>query len=451
MTAIPRLQLLSQEHKQAIHAATLQVLERTGVRVAHQGARQLLRNAGAEVRADDVVRIPAGLVDKALQTAPSQIVLAGRDGARDISLEGSNTYFGTGSDCPYILDWRTGERRPFTRADMVEAMRLCDALPNIDFVMSVGLISDAPAGESFLRQFELMLEHSRKPIVFTARDRQDIESIYNLCVGVSGSEAGFRARPHAALYAEPISPLTHATDPLDKLLFAAERGMPTVYTPGIMAGATAPVTVAGTLVTGNAELLSGLVISQLQAPGAPFIYGGVFTSMDMSSSVFLYASPEFYLFNIALADLAHHYRLPVFGTCGCSDAKLLDEQAAAEAAASTAVAALAGANLIHDVGYVESGLTACYELIVLVDELASLMRRLRQGVGLSDEELAVGEIGQVGPGGHFLDCEHTLRHFRQELWFPRLFDRRRFDTWTQDGAMPLGARLKARVREILEG
>jgi trimethylamine--corrinoid protein Co-methyltransferase len=328
-------------------------------------------------------------------------------------------------------------------------MRLCDALPNVDFVMSVGLVADAPAGASFLRQFEIMLEHNRKPIVFTARDRQDLATIYDLCVSVCGSAADFRGRPIAALYAEPISPLTHGPEAVDKLLFAAAQGLPTVYTPGIMAGGTGPMTLAGTVVTGNAELLSGLVLSQLSAAGAPFIYGGVFTCMDLASAVFLYGAPEFQLFNVALAELAHHYRLPVFGTCGCSDAKVLDEQAAAEITASTLVGALSGANLIHDVGYLESGLTASLEAIVLTDELAGFVRRMTQGLGLADEQLALREIAAVGPGGHFLDREHTARHFRQELWFPRLFDRRRFDAWQQDGALPLGARLKARVREIL--
>jgi trimethylamine--corrinoid protein Co-methyltransferase len=441
--------MFNEEQKQILHAATLEVLEQTGVRVLHAGARELLRAAGAEIGADHVVRIPAALVERALQTAPSRIVLAGRRGAREVVLEGWNAYFGTGSDCPNVLDWRTGERRRFTSADAVEAMRLCDALPNVDFVMSVGLVADAPAGASFLRQFEIMLEHNRKPIVFTARDRKDLATIYDLCVSVSGSAEDFRARPIAALYAEPISPLTHGPEAVDKLLFAAAQGLPTVYTPGIMAGGTGPMTLAGTVVTGNAELLSGLVLSQLSAAGAPFIYGGVFTCMDMASAVFLYGAPEFQLFNVALAELAHHYRLPVFGTCGCSDAKVLDEQAAAEITASTLVGALSGANLIHDVGYLESGLTASFEAIVLTDELAGFVRRMTQGLGLANEQLALGEIAAVGPGGHFLDREHTARHFRQELWFPRLFDRRRFDAWKQDGALPLGARLKARVREIL--
>lgn len=448
-TAVPRLKIFTEQQKRIIHAATLRVLEQTGVRLLHAGARELLRAAGAEVGADHLVKIPSALVERALQTAPSRIVLAGRHHARDVILEGRNSYFGTGSDCPNILDWRTGERRPFRAVDAVEAMRLCDALPNLDFVMSVGLIADAPAGESFQRQFEIMLDYNRKPIVFTSRDRQDTAAIYDLCVSACGSAEAFRARPIAALYVEPISPLKHGPEAVDKLLFATAHGLPAVYTPGIMAGGTGPVTLAGTLVTGNAELLSGLVISQLQAAGAPFVYGGVFTCMDMASAVFLYAAPEFYLYNIALAELAHHYRLPVFGTCGCSDAKLLDEQAAAEIAASTLVAALSGANLVHDVGYLESGLTACFEAIVLTDELAGFVRRMTQGIGLTDEQLALGEIAEVGPGGHFLDREHTLHHFRQELWFPRLLDRRRFDTWKQDGAMPLGARLKARVREIL--
>ena len=449
--ATPRLRLLDGVHVQTIHTATLEVLERTGVRVMHPKACELLAAAGAEVEDDGRARIPSRLVEKALETAPSCIVLAGRDGAPDITLEGRNSYLGTGSDCPNVLDWRTGERRPFAERDAIEAMTLCDALPNIDFVMSVGHISDLPPELRYRRQFEVMLKHNRKPIVFTARDREDIQGIYDLCLNACGSAEAFSSRPIAALYVEPISPLTHGVEAVDKLLFASERGLPTVYTPGIMAGGTAPVTLAGTLVTGNAELLSGLVISQLQAEGAPFIYGGVFTCMDMSTSVFLYAAPEFYLCNMALANLAHHYHLPVFSTCGCSDAKVLDEQAAAEIAGSMIVAVLSGANLIHDVGYLESGLTACFEAIVLADEFAGSVRRLTQGINLERDCLAVEEIGDVGPGGHFLDRQHTLEHFRQEFWFPQLFDRRRFDTWRQDGSKTVGARLKERLAGILEG
>lgn len=242
----------------------------------------------------------------------------------------------------------------------------------------------------------------------------------------------------------------HPDSSLKKLLFAAEKGIPVIYTPAPMAGATAPVTLAGTIVIGNAELLSGLVIAQLKKQGTPFIYGGVFTIIDMSTSNISYSAPEFYLLNMAMAEMARYYKLPVFSTAGCSDSKTLDQQAGIEAGISCLISALKGANLIHDVGYLNSGLTASYEMLVMSDEIISMVKRITKGIRIDRENLALDLIDRVGPGGNFLSTEHTLNHFRKELWFPTLMDRSTYQEWEKRGSQSLGHRCREKTECILK-
>jgi trimethylamine--corrinoid protein Co-methyltransferase len=252
-----------------------------------------------------------------------------------------------------------------------------------------------------------------------------------------------------ALYAEPISPLVLGNEAAEKLLFAADHGMPAVFTPGIMSGANAPGTLAGTLAQGLAEGLMGVVLAQLRRPGAPVILGGVITTMDMSTAVFTYGSPELSLLSVAAMDVLRWLELPVFSTAGCSDAKSFDQQAAAESAFSLLLTGLCGAHLIHDVGYLESGLTGSPEMLVASDELIGMVRRMVEGIVIDDDALAADVIDEVGPGGHFLDQEHTLRHFRREFWFPRLMDRQRWEIWREQGGQTLGQRAKALMHDLV--
>ena len=445
----PQFSVLSETQKNDLHLAALEVLRRTGVRFHHAGALELLKNAGAFISDGNLVKFPARLVQDALASAPGRIILCDRDGQPAVYLEGSKVYFGTGSDCLNLLDPRTGEHRLFVEADLVDAYHLCDALPNIHFVMSVGIPSDVDPLCLYDVQMAHMLEDTVKPVVFVTNDRAACQRAIDMAIAVAGSRAALREQQHILLYSEPSSPLQQSGTAVEKLLLMAEYELPVVHSPGPQMGATAPITLAAGLVMSLAEIFSSLVVHQLTRPGAPFVFGAGIHHMDMGSAQICYASPEFQLTKAAIAELGRWYGLPTWGYAGCSDAKVLDEQAALEATFSVITARLSGANLIHDVGYMESGLTGSYEMIVLTDELVGMVDHFMKGVAVNDDTLLVDEIDRVGPGGSYLDSDYTLQRFR-EFWFPGLLDRRRRQVWQKKGATTLGQRLNARVLDILE-
>ncbi|MDO0825987.1 trimethylamine methyltransferase family protein, partial [Desulfosporosinus nitroreducens] len=245
-------------------------------------------------------------------------------------------------------------------------------------------------------------------------------------------------------------PLQHAWEAASKLILAARKGLPVVYTPCVMAGGTVPATMAGVLTQGLAESLSGLVINQSTREGSPFIMGGVFTIMDMSSTIFSYGSPEFNLLMSSLADLAHYLKLPMFGTAGCSDSNLVDEQAGIEAALSIAMTALSGPNLNHDVGYIEYGSTSSLEFLAINNDVIGMARRLVRGIQVNDETLALDIIHKIGPGGHFLSEAHTMKHFKTETYYPSLIDRQRYESWLESGSKTLFERANEKVKDIIE-
>jgi trimethylamine--corrinoid protein Co-methyltransferase len=443
----PHFSVLSQDQKEDLHLASLEILWRTGCRVLCDEALALLKRAGADVSDGNLVRMPAHLVEWAVRCAPPRVIMARRDGVRSMFLEDGKTHYGTGSDCPFIVDSDTGERRKFLIEDVAKASQLCDALPNIDFMMSMGLASDVPPETSDRYQFEAMLLNTLKPIIFTAHDLDGIRDIVDMAAMAAGDLDELRRNPFIMLYAEPITPLKHAKEAVEKLLFMAENGLPVIYAPGMLSGATAPVTIAGCLALANAESLFGLVMVQLKREGSPFVYGGGALPIDMRTSVAAYGAPELQLAGAALADMAHFYRLPRFSSAGASDSKVLDQQAMIEGTLSTIMQALCGANLVHDVGYLESGLTGSFDMAVAINEVIGMVKRIMSGLEINDDTLALDVIDRVGPGGQFIDDEHTLRHFRG-AWFPRLLDRRNYESWADDGKKTMGERLNKRVKEI---
>ena len=447
--ATPQFRILSDAQIYEIYLAALEVLERVGVDVFEEESVNLLVSAGACDKGKGRVCIPSYLVEEALNSAPKRVTLSSRDGKRAVLLEGTKVYFGTGSDCLRILDSFTGERRLITKEDVGKAALLCDYLSNIDFFMSLGLVSDVPASVSDRHQYQAMLLNTTKPIIFTAHDEAGMADIIEMAETAAGGREQLRSNPCIALYAEPTSPLQHSKTALRKLLLAAQEGIPVVYTPGHMAGGTAPATLASVLVVNNAEVLSGLIISQLKQKGAPFIVGGLPTLLDMKTAIFSYGAPEMHMASAALTEIAHYYRLPMFSTAGCSDAKVMDQQAAIESSLSCLMAALSGANLIHDVGYLECGLTSSYEMVVMTDEIIAMVKRIMRGIEVNEESLALDVIDKVGPGGNFLPEKHTLQHFRKEHWHPKLMDRSSYERWRQAGEKTLGQRVSEKVKEIL--
>lgn len=444
----PQLSVLSRSQLQSLHQGALEVLRRTGVRFHHRGALEMLHQAGAAISDDNLVKFPARLIEEAIASVPSRIVMCDREGNPALFLQGCNVYFGTGSDCVYFLDYRTGEHRRFAQADLVEGYHLCDALANIDFVMSIGIPADVEPALAYDTQIALMLEHTTKPLVFVTDDKTTCQRAIDMAAAVAGSHEALRLHPQILLYSEPSSPLRQSETAIDKLLLMAEYELPVVHSPAAMMGGTAPITMASGLSMMLAEILSGLVVHQLKRPGAPFVFGSGLHHIDMRTMQIAHPSPEFELTKSAIAQLGQWYGMPTWGYAGNSDSKVMDEQAALEAMFSVILAQLSGTNLVHDVGYMESGLTTSFEMIVLTDELIGMTDRFMGGIEVTNETLLLEEMHKVGPGGDFLATEQTMKRFR-EFWYPGLLDRRIRSKWLDAGANTLGQRLTSRIKEIL--
>lgn len=438
----PHFTMLGPEQCQRLHAASCQILERTGVRFYHPGACNLLKAAGAKVEAD-LVKIPVALVEQAIASAPRRFTLY-RRGTQEPAcvLDGEQIYFGPGSDTLRYLDPRSGQRRDFLLADVADCIRVCDALPEIGFVMSVGIPRDVPPQRYFRHQFAAMIRHTTKPTVFVCNDLADIEAITAMAAAVAGGMDALAQAPTLLLYSEPTTPLAHGAEAVDKLLFCARHSIPVTHSPAPMIGGTAPVTLAGAVALGNAEMLSGLVMHQLTNPGAPFLYGHGVHHLDMKEMISVYGAPEFQLARVMAAEMGRFYRLPVWGYAAHSDSAVLDEQAAIDAQFSIQTALLTRTNLNHDVGYLEAGLAASPEAMVLANELIAMNRVFARGVRFDDEALGLDVIHEVGPGGQFLSHNHTMNHWR-ELWLPTLFERRRLEPWLEKG----GKDMRTRIRE----
>jgi trimethylamine---corrinoid protein Co-methyltransferase len=444
----PKFSMLSQDDCFRIHQASCQILHRTGVQVLSPAGLKLLIDAGAVVT-ENVARIPPSLVEWALgsSSGPFNLFRRGSDQVA-LKLDGKGVYFGPGSDTLRYLDPHTGERRDFQLDDIADCIRVCDALPEIGFVMSVGIPRDVPLELYYRYQFAAMIRNTFKPIVVVCNDRLDLEAITAMAAVVAGGMDRLSRYPTFLVYAEPSTPLRHSVEATEKLLFCAEHSIPVTHSPAPMMGGTAPVTLAGAVALGNAEMLSGLVMHQLKNPGAPFLYGHGVHNLDMKTMISVYGSPGYQLARVMAAEMGRFYSLPVWGYAAHSDSKALDGQAAIDAQFSVLVALLAGTNLNHDVGYLEAGLTNSPEYMVLTDEIISMNRSFTRGLVLDDETLALDAIHQVGPGGQFMNHDHTMAHWR-ELWVPHLFDRQRIDRWEQQGSKDINARLREKTLSIL--
>ena len=447
LAGAPRLHKLSGEQVERLHSASLEILERTGVRLYEPQALDLLKMKGVTVEDGNRVRIPHNLVEWALSTAPKLSVLYDRHARPVMPLEGDNMFYGTGSDCPNVLDLRTGQHRSGTLQDIVEATTICDALPNIDFLMSFCIANDLPSATYDRHQMRAMLSYSTKPILFVTLEFSGCIDAIRMAEAVAGGAEALQRNPLCACYINVSNALRHNQEALQKLLFMAEKGLPTTYTPVVLRGASGPVTAAGAIALANAGELAGLVISQLKREGAPVILtGGVNDMLDMRSATDSYGDPTN---RSMLVELAHKYGLPIFGLTGCSDSKLPDEQAAAEAAFSIMLETLAGAQLAHDVGYLDSGMTNSIEQVVICDELIAYTKQFMKGLEVNDETLALDVIDEVGPDGDFMGTRHTNRHFRED-WYPKLFERRNYATWEKAGSKSMRQRAREKALNILE-
>jgi trimethylamine--corrinoid protein Co-methyltransferase len=445
-----RFQILTGDQIERIYFAALDVLEISGARIFHEEALELFANSDAVVSETNRVRIPTAMVEQAIGSCPSKSNLTGRNGKRSIKLQKNEVAFGSGADAGFVYDRKSGERRKSTFADVEAAAKIVDYLPRLDFCMSHGRVSDAPNAKTYDRhQFLAMVKNCTKPLVVTSVDAAGLKDQWEMACLIRGGEKEFRLSPLFAAYIRSDSPLMSNNETVDKLLFATEKGIPAIFTPCSILGVTAPASIAGVLVQTLADALFTAVLCFLKKPAMPLLLGGIQTVMAQDKETLSYGSPELHLTSAAMTEIYKWLGLLSSSAGGCTDAKIVDEQAASESVMSIYNNLMAGTNLIHQVGCLDGGLIGSLASLVMCDEIIGMIKQIDKGIQVTDETLALDILKEVGPGGEFLSHDHTYDHWKE--WFrPTIIDRSNFEVWSDAGSKTYNDRLEPEVDRILE-
>lgn len=444
----PYARILSEDQIYEITRGAFDIMQQVGFQVLHQEARNMLKKAGALVKGNRV-KVPEHVVQECLRSAPKGFTIYDREGNRALEVEGRKSYFGTSPASPNTKDALTGEIHETRIADIAIGAKVADACHHIDWVMPFGSSQDTPEQVADLYEFEAVVTNTTKPVVFIGYTPQSLEMVYQMGAEVAGGMDRLREKPFMLLYPEPISPLIQPADVVDRIFMAADLFMPQVPGPAVHAGATGPVTLAGLVMQITAEALMCLVLAQLRNPGCPVCLSGNVQILDMATGVFGVGYPELSLGICAQAEVAQSFGLPTWGYAGCSDAKGIDAQAGLECGFSALSQALAGLNLIHDVGYLDSGMVCSPAQLLLGNEAIGMTKRFLQGIRVNQETLARQVIEEVGPGGEFMTHAHTLKHFKSELSRSRLLTRDKREKWEKKGKKDMATRIQEELVEIL--
>jgi trimethylamine--corrinoid protein Co-methyltransferase len=445
----PQFRVLSDEQCAEIFKATLECLERVGVQLYNEAARSLLVSRGA--KADGViVRIPSYLVKQAVASTPHEYVVWGRDDKYKMQVALDRVHFGPGPTCTYFLDPVTGERRKAQRGDAGMAAKVCDALPNIDYIMGLSLFDNVTPVLAPVYEFAEELANSAKPIVAWVNNVATFDDIHQMAVTVAGSESALREKPIFALFTTYESPLKLADSALSTLMRAAEVGIPSICLGGPTVGLESPFTGAAALVIHLASALAALTVVQLHVPGAAMAIGGLPSMMDLRTARPAYGSPEASLHSAAAVDLARYLGIPFMGTAGASEAKRVDAQAGAEAALQVMLSALSGASLVHDVGFLDCADIGSLSYLVLVDEIIGMAARVMRGIQVDAHTIMFDLIEKVGPGGSYINQPRSASLCRKEAWVPSVLDRDPYNIWSRKGGLVTEDVVNAKVQKILE-
>ncbi len=415
--------ILGQDKVSRIHEASLFLLEKVGMKIQGDRMLRLLNDHGFRAGSNGLVKFSREVVEHALEKAPKELSLYSRTGEPVVKISDRHEqYFGTHADQLEILDPFSGKVRGFLKSDIKSMCKIASYLPNIQFILSVGMASDVRPEIQSQVSFIETVKNFDKTINFSTNDVQGLQDIIDIAATVAGGLTKLQEKPFVFFYCEPIPPLTHPEASTEKLYLAASNRLPVVYMPYCMMGGTAVMSFGGTLAQCNAEVLAGLVMTQLVSEGTPFVYGAMPSIFDMRTTIGSYGAPEFHMQVAAASELAAHYKLPFYGTAGCSDAKFIDEQAITEVTMELMSTILSRANLVHDVGVMDHCNSVSPEMVVFVDEMISGLRVFERGIDLGDLPEALEVIAQIGPGSHFLSEEHTLQNFKN-IWYPELLSR----------------------------
>lgn len=444
-----KVNLLTDRQKDKILDAAMNILENTGCDIYYDKAIELLASNGCRTEGKRVY-IPKELVKKCIASAPKAIQMYDRNGKESMNLTGRNVYFGAGPTCCFFRDPYTGERRKPQKQDAANAAKVTDALPNMDYAMSLCMIADQTPTLADVHELDAMIRNTTKPICTWAFNAKNLEFMMKMCAEVAGGEDKLAEKPFVIVYSEPTSPMKHTKDALEKVFVTTKYGVPTLYTPGMILGGTSPVTIAGSLAVGFADTFVGLVINQLLKPGAPFLSGTSGTPLDMTTMQTPYGDPVTSLLLGASNEILQYIGIPSFDMAGSTESKVVDAQAGIEAAFQVMISLLTGGNLVHDCGFMDIGQLGSLTMLCVCDEIVGLAKRYTDGIEIDDDRIGLEYIDEVGPGGNFLSSEHTMEYFKDEFYFPDLIERRVYEQWENDGALTMEQRADRKVLEILE-
>ncbi len=443
------MRILTEDQIWEIKQAAFDIIEKVGFKCGHVQVKKMMIQTGAWV-AKDRIRIPKYIVQQCLTTAPKGWTIYDRNGRRAMEVEGKKSYYGTSTASPKYRDPFTGAIRPTGIKDIEIAAKVADACDHIDFVMPMGSAQDVPESAADVYEISAMLANTTKPAVCWSYSPLGCEYVYEMAEVIAGGRDQLREKPFLILYPEAIAPLFFPDDVVDRILIAADRFMPQLPGSTVSAGATGPVTLAGMLAQITAEALIHITIAQLRKPGCPVAMSGNVGILDMKTTLMTMGAPENSLGIAAQAEVAQSFELPTWGLAGATDAKRLDAQAGLEGAFSILAQGLSGLNLIHDVGYMASGMVCSLEQLVLGNEIIGMTKRFVEGIAVTKDTLARQIIEDVGPGGHFITQRHTLDHFKQELSTSKLLNRQTLDDWELAGQPTMEDRVKEEIRSIMQ-
>lgn len=449
---IMKTEMLSKKQIDKINLSSLAILERVGVEVPHDEILQRFADSGAKIDWEKKrVRIPPEFVSSMLNTAGKSFTLYGRDPGKTARFgQGKRNYNSIAGEASW-LDTVGGQRRYATLQDVATAARLGDALDELTIVGAMADPHEIPSAYRCVEVAATMIKNTTKPITFWFHDRASAKYIIEMLIALRGDEKRAAEKPLCYPFLEPISPLRFPFDGIDLLFETARLNLPVPIGPMAQMGVSAPATLAGTMALENAEILAGICITQLVRPGMPVCYGGICHAFDMGTTQMIFGGPEQAIFGAAMTQMGKFYGLPVYINVGLTDSKRPDGQAGLEAGITLAMGAAAGADIFGHMGICGVDQATSLDMLVFQCQVIAYAESMVREVDFTDDAVGLKEIEAVGPGGTFIDRDHTAEHFRRELHFPRLLDRQYYQAWMDSGAKTMEQRCAEFKAKTLAG
>ncbi|UCB47569.1 MAG: trimethylamine methyltransferase family protein [Spirochaetota bacterium] len=440
---------LTKKEVEAVHTASLEVLEHTGSRILNDELLKQLGSAGVKIDWEHkVAKFPGQIVEDLIKKAPNTIKLYARDGESPIEIGKGITHAVNGFDGTFTLDYNTGKRKPITKKEVGDFAWIADQLSDISIVGVQGLPQDVQQQKAEAHAVSMLLQNTCKHIIIAPDTGVIADAVYQMIKIAIGSD-DIGSKPVVSCHISPSAPQEWTPSASEIVMNTVANGVPFYILPAPMAGATSPVTLAGHLVQHNAQVLSGIAISQILKEGFPVVYCNAHTLFNMREGNPIIATPETMLLRLAGAQMARFYGIPSHSIGFDTDAHIVDQQCSWEKALSAMACISAGIDVIVNLGMFSTGLTVSYESLVLDHEVFSMLRRFQRGIEVTDDHLAVDVINKIGTWGSFLEEEHTIKHFKNENWYPEISCRTLYERWIKDGSKDVYMEAHEKAQKIL--